>query len=274
MGAAILVIALATVCGLKLVRVLSHSASGSYAMSDVWGARNFLHQQLGFTSPHGAKHPRYISRIPNVYPYSVVPGGIKDPNSLREIAARDRAVARHYSNFDFKNARLERIHEPREVYVSYRIRDTIFWTRKRIRLAAGELLLTDGKITARAKCGNQISDEAKPEVSDEEPAEDVLDQPVAMEEPFAPPPFPMRPSVEQSLPIGIPAPNTWSGGFGFPYVPIAAGPPITICVDKHGKIDPKCGKSHKPPVIPEPGTLVLLGTGLVVVAWKYRARFA
>ena len=213
-----------------------------------------------------------MARVPDVYPYSVVPGGVRDAEGLQELAARDRAVARHYSHFDFKNARLERISAPREVYVSYRIRDTIFWTRKKVHLPAGELLLTDGKIAARAKCGNQISDTAKPEVSDEEPAEDVMDQPVAELEPLGPP-FPMRPSVTApDLPIGQPIPDTYGGGFSFPYAPILAGPPIGLCLDKHGRIDKNCTHDHKPPVIPEPGTMVLLGSGLAIVVWRYRVR--
>ena len=122
-----------------------------------------------------------------VYPYSIVPGGLKSAQALRQAAASDKAVARHFSQFDYSRAHLVRLTEPREVYVSYRIRDTVFWTQKRIRLQAGEMLLTDGKITARAKCGNQVSSTAKPEVSNEEPEEDVLDQPVALE--------PMGPAV-------------------------------------------------------------------------------
>ena len=31
------------------------------------------------------------------------------------------------------------------------------------------MLLTDGKITCRTKCGNQISETAKPDISDQEP---------------------------------------------------------------------------------------------------------
>ncbi len=233
-------------------------------------ARAFLNDELGFIPLHGHKHPKYIARIPGVYPYSVVPGGIRDVAALREVAANDRAVARHFSNFDFKNARLERLREPREVYVSYRIRDTIFWTRKKIRLPAGELLLTDGKIAARAKCGNQISDAAKPEVSDEEPAVDVMDQPVAID-PLGPP-LPMRPSVARmDLPAGMPIREGWSGGFSFPYAPIMAGP-FQVCVKKNGTIDKKCSHDHKPPVIPEPGTMWLLGTGLVVISWRFKTR--
>jgi hypothetical protein len=185
---------------------------------------------------------------------------------LREAAARDRAVARLYAHFDFEHARLERIRAAREVYVSYRIRDSIFWTRKKIRLPAGEMLLTDGKITARAKCGNQISDVSKPDVSDEEPEQDVMDQPVALE-PLGPS-LPIRQTVSlPDLPAGQPIAQAGAGGFSFP-APISAGRYI-VCVKKNGTIDKNCG-GPKPPPTPEPGTMVLLGSGLAVIVWRYR----
>ncbi len=161
---------------------------------------------------------------------------------------RDRAVARLYAQFDFARARLERLREAREVYVSYRIRDSIFWTHKKIRLPAGEMLLTDGKIAARAKCGNQISDVAKPDISDEEPDQDVMDQPVALE-PLGPP-LPIRQGVAMDLPVGQPLAQSGTGGFTFP-APISAGP-IVVCVKKNGTIDKNCG-GPKPPPTPEPG---------------------
>jgi len=271
MAAAVLAIMIAGVCAINLLRILSSPSAGAYRSADLQGARNFFRQQLGLNRPRTARQSRFPAPA-GVYPYSVVPGGVRNGAALRDLAEHDRAVARHYSHFDFTNARLERLSAPREVYVSYRIRDTIFWTRKKIHLAAGEMLLTDGKITARAKCGNQISDTAKPEISDEEPDEDVMDEPVAALEPLAPP-FPMRPAlVRPDLPIGQPVPESFGGGFSFPYAPILAGPPIGLCLDKHGKIEKNCNPRHKPPVIPEPGTLLLLGSGLALIVLRYQTR--
>lgn len=269
---AALITVLGAVCALNFVRLLSaprrgsHGTSGLFA-SDLFALRGYLNEELGFTPPHATQHPRYVARIPGVYPYSVVPGGVRNPGALRDAVARDRAVARHFAQFDFQRARLERLREAREVYVSYRIRDTVFWTRKKIRLPAGELLLTDGKIAARAKCGNQISEAAKPDLSDEEPDQDVLDQPVALE-PLGPP-LPIRQSAGLDLPVGQPLVEGRQGGFSFP-APISAGR-IVVCVKKNGTIDKNCGGPKGPPT-PEPGTMVLAGSGLALIFWRYRMR--
>ena len=270
-AAAILVTAIAAVCALNFLRILSAPPRGSHGQhgpSDFLALRSYLNEDLSLTPPHGVQHPRYVARIPGVYPYSVVPGGVRDPGALRAAAARDRAVARHFSQFDFEHARLERLGQAREVYVSYRIRDTVFWTRKKLRLPAGELLLTDGKIAARAKCGNQISDTAKPEISDEEPDNDVLDQAVALE-PLGPS-FPIRQTASlPDLPVGQAMAQFGTGVITFP-APITAGRYI-VCVKKNGTIDKNCGGPKGPPT-PEPGTMVLLGSGLALIVWRYRMR--
>ena len=262
---AILVAIIAFVCWQNADRLFSASRHVSRSSYDPFRARLSLRGDVSWTSPHGSKRPRYVERIQGVYPYSVVPGGLKDPASLREVAARDRAVSQHYARFDYSKAHLVRVTEPREVYVSYRIRDTIFWTHKKIRLPAGELLLTDGKITARAKCGNQISEAAKPDVSDQEPEEAVLDQPVELEGPPLPPR--LGPPAF-NLPIGPPvATPLYAGGFVFPYAPLG-GSPVSGCTLKNGVMDKNC-HPHKPPT-PEPAPIILIASGLGIVMWRYR----
>jgi hypothetical protein len=228
-------------------------------------------QQLGFIPGRPvARHAVYIERIPGIYPYSVVPGGIKSAEALRKIVASDHAVARHFSQFDYTKAHLLRLAEARDVYVSYRIRDTIFWTRKRIHLLPGELLLTDGNITARAKCGNQVSETAKPDVSNEEPEEDVLDKPVALE-PMGPP-VPIHPVLQPPvLPTGVPiAPTVFAGGFSFPYATFVGGEPISACDEKNSQLIDKRCKPRKRPTVPEPSTIIFLGTGAAMILWRYR----
>lgn len=255
--------------------VARHSSLPSLHASDVlpqsFLARKMVHKDPANATGLSARSARAFRRVPGVYPYSVVPGGVKDISELRNAAARDSVVRRHYSHFDFGHAKLVRLPETREVFLSYRIRDTVFWTRKRVRLQPGELLLTDGNITARARCGNQVSDTAKPEVSDEEPEEDVLDQPVLV---ASAPSAPMRPVLgAPELPIGQPnPPQLFAGGFVFPYVPI--GLPIPrVCAPDDFLKEGKCYKKRKP-VVPEPSTMLLLASGLGLVVWRYRKSLA
>ena len=261
--------ALAGACWQNAARYFSlPSLHSSQVLPNSFGPQGNVHRNLSLLAARSVKPKKIVARIPDVYPYSVVPGGVKDLDHLRDAAARDSVVRRHYAHFDYGHAQLVRVSEAREVYLSYRIRDTVFWTRRKARLHVGELLLTDGKITARAHCGNQISDMAKPEVSDEEPDEDVLDQPVvaALESPS----IPMRPMLAPpDLPAGAPtAPQLFAGGFIFPLVPF--GVPITSGCSVHDTlVHGNC--KPKPMPTPEPSTMVLIASGLALIMWRYRS---
>ncbi len=219
-----------------------------------------------------------------VYPYSVIPGGVRSGGELREIAARDYVVARHFANFDFNHARLVRTREARLVYMSYRKLDRIYWTKKKVHLRAGDLLLTDGKTTARARCGNQVSDAPQSETSPEEPSEDVLDRPVAELEPSRALPFrsslnrPSLPGIQADPPVG---PRLFAAHFIFPYLSDGAG--VGLCESpaqesweqSHGIVDnekgeKRCHPGHRSPVVPEPTSMVLISSGLAAVYWRYR----
>src|ERR1700687_5048345 len=246
------------------------SLHASKVLPESFWTRGNVRKDLAFMAARSAKPAKFLARIPGAYPYSVVPGGVKDPDDLRYKALRDYVVRRHFAHFDYGNARLVRATEAREVYLSYRIRDSIFWTRRRIRLHLGELLLTDGKITARARCGNQISDTAKPEVSNEEPDEDILDRPVAEIEPM--PSFFMRPVLApRDLLGGEPtAPKLFAGSFFFPYVPVGVPIPSGLCPGRDNDESHSRPKRHKKPVVPEPSTMMLIGSGLALILWRYR----
>ncbi len=247
------------------------SLHASQVLPDSFWMRGNVRKDLALMAARSAKPARFLARTPGVYAYSVVPGGVKTPDDLRAAMARDYAVRRHFAHFDYSHARLVRATEAREVYLSYRIRDTVFWTRRKIRLHLGELLLTDGNITARARCGNQISDTAKPEVSDEEPDEDVLDRPVAELDPG--PSFPIRPLLAPSdLPVGQPIPPQLFASAFFPYVPVGVPIPSGVCRNDDGVVSKHCPpkRHHKPPAVPEPSTMVLIGSGLTLILWRYR----
>jgi hypothetical protein len=241
----------------------------SQVLPDSFWVRQNVRKDIALMAARSARPFKPLARSPRVYAYSVIPGGVKDPSDLRYAATRDYVVRRHYTHFDFDHARLVRATEAREVYLSYRIRDTVYWTHRKIRLHLGELLLTDGNITARARCGNQISDTAKPEVSNEEPDEDILDRPVAELEPG--PSFPVRPLLAPpDLPAGEPIPpKLFAYSFFFPYVPAGVPIPSGLCRANDQVVKGPC-HHHKPPVVPEPSTMLLIGSGLTLIVWRYR----
>ena len=84
-----------------------------------------------------------------IYPYSVIPGGVRNSAELRNAVAHDDTVAQHYADFNLRNARVMQLRETRAVFVSYRIGSRIFWTKNRLNLPAGETVVTDGEHMAR-----------------------------------------------------------------------------------------------------------------------------
>jgi hypothetical protein len=237
-----------------------------------------------FSAPGDASRLAFLSQARGVqvarsgratYPYSVIPGGIRNAVDLHDRAARDYVVRRHFAGFNYERAHLMRAGRGRQVYLSYRLRDRIYWTRKKVRLLEAELLLTDGAITARTRCGNQVSETPQPDVSDEEPAADVLDQPVT-EMAALGPAIPIRfPSVHPNLPSAdaVPpgGPTLFAGGFSFPYIESMNVVPH-LCKPGEEEKDKRCKHHHKPPHVPEPGSWILISSGLLAIFWCYRRR--
>jgi hypothetical protein len=93
-----------------------------------------------------------------VYRHSVIPGGAYSTAELRETERRDPVVAAHYAVFNHGALRMTQADESRPVFVSYRVGEKIYWSRKPVRLARSEPLITDGVREARARCGNRISE--------------------------------------------------------------------------------------------------------------------
>lgn len=197
-----------------------------------------------------------------VYPYSIIPGGIASVAELRNALAHDPVAATHYAAFDLASARVVQVQEARAVYVSYRKGDDVFWTSKKLRLAVGETLITDGQHISRTRCGNQISDEPRLPVSlagDPEPQ--TLDTPVPYEiiEPFVA-------SIGGEIGGGGPPANavpsfaltTAGGGVGG----TTGGPGISAVpiIPATGGVFP--GAGNPPPIsTPEPATLILVPAG-------------
>jgi hypothetical protein len=127
-------------------------------------------------TPADVALPRAAQRA--VFPYSVIPGGVRTVDELRRAIATDAVVANHYKDFDLPKARVERLPVPRFAHVSYRLGDRVYWTQRPVLLPAGETVITDGTRTARTRCGNQVANEPS-ETSPAEPAAAVLDTPLS-----------------------------------------------------------------------------------------------
>jgi PEP-CTERM motif len=224
-----------------------------------------------------------------VYPYSVIPGGIRSAGELREAASHDPLVASHYAGFDYARAHLVEVDRPRLVYVSYRRGGQIHWTSKQATLHPGEKLLTDGRITARTRCGNQVSVLPQANTLPNEPTLAELERPDAVASGTAQ----LFPSNSNSLlldplttlgpgPGGLYAGAPQPGGF-MP-MPIAGGGigPIATpvngnCPKNEDLLSAASKDCHKPPPtpppppeVPEPGTVVLVMSGAAAIFARYR----
>jgi len=233
-----------------------------------------------------------------VYPYSIVPGGVRDAADLKWAAEHDPVVAAHYAGFDYDHARVVRLVLAQTAYVSYRIGNKVYWTRKRIKLKKGETVITDGKITARTRCANQVIQVPQQLNSRAEPSATQFDEPInplagtAINMPPVPfesslltPPPPAEPRVP---PLGVYYPIAGQG----PFVPIAMPPLPGVCPppvkkptpggaangaietakDKNKKKVEPCGNTGVV-ATPEPGTWLLFLSGSALMFWITCHRF-
>ena len=171
--------------------------------AQAFGAAPQLEQALLLSKAQTLAHPDAPLAV---YRHSVIPGGVRQSSELTSALARDQFASVHYAKFDAANAYLVHVKAPRLVHVSYRMGDKIFWTKKKVRLPAGEALLTDGKTLVRARCGNRIADTPQATVSDKEPPPGELDMLVV------PPRAPLNRTTESTNERGAPT-ALFSGGF-------------------------------------------------------------
>ena len=160
-----------------------------------------------------------------VYPFSVIPRGIRSGEELKTVLAHDPVASAHYAGFSTADSRVVTVHKPRAVFVSYRLGNHIYWTKNRMWLRRGETLISDGKNNARTRCGNRISEVAELPVSAHEPPLKMLEEPAA-----------------------LPAPEFDTGAMTFSPLLLAAGVPL-LPVPSGGIVGPPSGPGV-PPVIP------------------------
>lgn len=207
----------------------------------------------------------YIASRPSrpAYPYSVIPGGVGSAEELRQISDHDPVVAQHFQGFDYQHAHLVTVSEKQLMYVAYRKGDKVYWTRKKVALHPGETLISDGKIVARTRCGNRVAVAPLGPPAIMDPLISDLDQPLFSNEMVTNTVEPQPEAIAAVLPSAPPdvanslQPTKNRKGF-IPlfFLPLAGIPG---------------GSGHTPlAVAPEPGTWLLLSSGLAGVYWMAR----
>lgn len=238
----------------------------------------------------------------SVYKYSVVPGGVRSVQELKWAAEHDPIVAAHYAGFDYDHARVVKLILARTAYVSYRIGDKVYWTRHRVSLKKGETVITDGKMMARARCANRIEEMPQQATSESEPPPANFDEPIQPAPGLAvvAPPVPFESALmnRDAIPGLGPAapPNAYDPIVNQPLTPILPPPLPGVCGIGIGNKNPKGsagigtiplssdGKNRKKfdpcdsggggGELPEPGTWLLMGSGIAGLCWKARHRFS
>jgi hypothetical protein len=167
-----------------------------------------------------------------VYPYSVIPGGVQSAADLKNSLTHDSVVAKHYEDFEVERTRVVRLNQDRLLYVSYRLGNRVYWTKKPLLLSKGEAVITDGEHLARTRCGNRLS---------EAPAGPVL---------AAGPEFEAGPPEEAEAFPGAPE---LVGPPALPFGPVAASAPPTTSATPPGSPLPPGGGIIVPPIVPVPG---------------------
>ena len=173
-----------------------------------------------------------------VYPYSVIEGGAHTVDEFRSSIAHDAIVAVHYQDFDVERDGIIQLVSARQAYVSFRIKNQVYWTKKKLNLPKGEMVITDGKNVSRTRCGNRLSEKPLLPVTELEPPLEVFDQPEIFEE----------------LPSQPPVPK--------PIVPVS---PKYTYTGKHSY------NQSTPDAIPEPSSILLLSSG-IGLAWIWMRR--
>jgi hypothetical protein len=254
--------------------------------TDLSWTQGNLSQNLSLLAMKSVSSPLTVPRRV-VYPYSVIPGGVRTPDDLREVSEHDRVVGSHYAGFDFRNAKIVELDQPKLVYLSYRLGDRVFWTAKRVSLHKGEKLITDGKMTARVRCANRISESAQPMVSPVEPPAAKFEEPfdgTSGQIPF-PSDFNATGPGREYAGLGAAGPPTLisSGTAPFPGaglppifpppIPTAGCPPVDVkdeLAAGSGKSNPCPHHKPPPPPVPEPATLLLVSSGIAGIYWRHR----
>jgi len=237
-----------------------------------------------------------------VYKYSVVPGGVRTVQELKQAVEHDPVVAAHYAGFDYDHARVVKLVLARTAYISYRIGSKVYWTRHRVSLKKGETVITDGKMTARSRCANRVEEMPQQATSESEPPAEKFDEPVQPQAgtALAAPPVPFQSALMNRNPVPgfgpapplttldpianggvtpiLPAVMPGVCGVGLPKKPkhstgVTTLPQSDDQKKKKKTVDP-CASSGGGTEVPEPGTWLLMASGAVGLYWRARHKFS
>ena len=201
------------------------------------------------------------------YLYSVIPGGVANAEELRQAMDHDPVVAQQFAGFDFQRAHLVQVSDKQSMHVAYRMGDKVYWTRKKVALHPGETLISDGKIVARTRCGYRIALAPLGPPALSEPADADLNEPLFSNDMVThdaePQPETYAAVIPMPTPVGA---NALQPGKRKRIIPFFILPLFGFGGSGGGPA------SHPPPlaVTPEPGSMLLLSSGLLGVYWKAR----
>jgi hypothetical protein len=195
---------------------------------------------------------------------------VQFPEQLQTAVAGDQDLADHFKDFDFSKARFTVLDKDSCAYVSLRKDNKIRWTARCVTLHKGELILTDGRILIRARCGNRIS--YIPQAPIDPVPVDELDRTELPPSDY--------PNIASGLALTNIPPLPPGGSPGAPSggTPTAAMYPPISPVIPVGSVNPVSGipccaaRTDKPVAVPEADSAVMLAiSSLLIAAATYRA---
>jgi hypothetical protein len=240
--------------------------------------------------PSGGVHSEAIpvaSRVGTGHDF--VPGGLLSVAQFRRSLRADAALAAQFPEFNFSRARFGYMSKDTCAFVAYRVAAKFGWTRHCIVLRKNEVVLTDGRYTLRARCGNLISGTTKIPLLPQ-PVQDEIDKTNTAPTPggYGVAVLPVLPDVPGTDSLLSPGALPVSPGpiTGFEPFPIGPGP-VAGPLPPGGVPLPCCGPTGVPMPIPTPipvsvpdgdkcvgliGGLVLIVAGVYYVTERKRAR--
>ncbi|MGI9074865.1 MAG: PEP-CTERM sorting domain-containing protein [Bryobacteraceae bacterium] len=245
----------------------------------------------GHATAREVQIPAEVRSLRPNYPYSVIPGGVYSPAELRAAIQKDPLIREHYADFNLNSAQLVKLTNDQFQYASFRLKNRIFWTYKKLLIPKGEVLVTDGTNYARTRCGNRLSDVPKGNTTILQPADRLLSLPafslellpqLSLADLRSAPESPVLPSQAPRAALFLPAAvapalnafANWPPIQQSPLaVPISAPSYVTTPLipnrpggPSNASMPSVLSPATPPPVpaVPEPGTISLFGVGLLV----------